>query len=129
MRRRKWLIGLGAVLALNATLWLAQTGFALPGSLGSYFFGPKMVRAEVVVKDAGAVHDFRIDRGRIRAISGSSLTLFERDGTLVTIAVSPSAQVTVNGGPGSFAALRKRMQATTIRVDNAAANRVIATTR
>ena len=127
--RRTWLIGLTAVLALNAALWLAQFGFALPTSLGSYFFGPKMVRAEVVVKDAGVVHDFRIDRGRIRAISGFTLTLAERDGTLVTVSVSPSAQVTLDGSPSSFSALRKRMQATVIRDNGAPAYRVIASTR
>ena len=122
-------MGLAAVLALNAALWLAQTGFALPTSLGSYFFGPKMVRAEVVVKDAGVVHDFRVDRGRIRAISGTTLTLAERDGTVVPVPVSPSAQVTINGSPSSFSALRKRMLATTIRDNGAPAYRVIAFTR
>jgi hypothetical protein len=127
--RRKWLIGLAAVLALNTVLWLAQTGFALPASLGSYFFGPKMVRAEVVVKDAGVLHDFRIDRGRITGISGSTLTLLERDRSTVSVPASPSAQITINGSPSSFSALRKRMQATTIRDNGAPAYRVIATTR
>ena len=127
--RRTRLIALAAVLTLNAVLWLAQTGFALPTSLGRYFFGPKMVRAEVVVKDGGVVHDFRIDRGRIRAISGSSLMLAERDGTLVTVAVSPSAAITINGSPSSLGGLRRRMQATTIRDGSAPAYRVIASTR
>jgi hypothetical protein len=126
---RRWVIGLAAVLSLNAILWLAQTGFALPASLGRYFFGPRMVRAEIVVKDAGVLHDFRVDRGRIRAISGSTLTLAERDGTVVSVPVSPSAQVTINGIPSSFSALRRRMTATAIRDNGAPAYRVIAKTR
>ena len=51
---------------MNATLRVAQPGLALPGSLANYFFGPKLVRAEVLVKDGGVLHDYRVDRGTIR---------------------------------------------------------------
>ena len=126
---RRWIFGLGAVLALNGSLWIAQTGLALPRSLASYFLGPKMVRAEVILKDGGVVHDFRFDQGRIRAVSGSSLTLLERDGTVVTVAVAPGAQVTVGGAPTPLTSLRRGMQAATIREGSGAAQRVIATRR
>ena len=62
-------------------LLVAQPGLALPGSLGNYFFGPKLVRAEVLVKDGGVLHDYRVDRGTIRNKAGGTLTLLERDGS------------------------------------------------
>jgi hypothetical protein len=96
---RKWLFLAVAALALNATLLLASGVFARPGAaLADFVFGPKVVRAEVVVFDGGGLHDYRIDRGRIRAISGRSLTIFERDGTTVTVAVAPNATIQGAGG-------------------------------
>src|SRR5919199_1193134 len=96
-----------AALALaGLTLWLVQAGFALPTSLASYFFGPKLVRAEVVLKSDGVLHDYRIDRGKIRGVSSSSITLRERDGTLQTIAVAATADVKLNGVAASLGALR-----------------------
>ncbi len=80
-------------------------GFALPGPLGSYFFGPKLVRADVLVKDGGALHLYRVDRGFIRSKANGSLVLRERDGSLVTIAVAPSAAITVRGQPAAYSAL------------------------
>ena len=102
---------------------------ALPGSLGTYFFGPKLVRAEVLVKDGGVVHDYRIDRGVIRAKSPGMLALLERDGSLVTIAVAPTAAITIGGRPAAFSALRRGMVATVIRDGDAPANEVRATAR
>ena len=124
---RRWLIALAAVLALNAGFWLAENGFALPAGLASFLLGPKMVRAEVLLKDASGLHDYRLDQGRIRAITPTSLTLAERTGEVVTIQVSPTAQVTIGGRPAPYTALRKKMTAVTIRDGNAPADRVIAT--
>jgi hypothetical protein len=121
-----WLVV--ALLAVNATLLLAQPGLALPGSLGNYFFGPKLVRAEVLVKDGGVLHDYRIDRGLIRNKAGGTLTLLERDGTLVGIAVAPTAAITINGRPVAYSALRIGMVATVIRDGDAPASEVRATT-
>ena len=73
-RRAKGLWIVAALLAVNATLLVAQPGLALPGSLGNYFFGPKLVRAEVLVKDGGVLHDYRVDRGTIRNKAGGTLT-------------------------------------------------------
>lgn len=116
-----------ALLALNAVLLAEGAGMALPGSLGSYFFGPKLVRAEVLVKDGGVLHDYRVDRGTIRAKPGAALALLERDGTLVTISVAPGATITIGGQPASFAALRRGMIATVIRDGDAPATEVRAT--
>lgn len=127
--KRKWLLALGAVLALNVSLWGAGFAFGIPRPLATYFLGPKMVRAEVVIKDATGVHDYRFDAGRIRAVTGSSLTLRERTGETVAIPVAPGATVTLAGVPTSLSALRRGMHATTIREGTAPAFRVIATRR
>jgi len=106
MRRK---LGLTAAAITLVALALVQTGAGGPASLGTYFFGPKLVRAEVVTSEAGAIHDYRVDRGRIRGIARAtmSLTLLERDGTLVTVQVSPSASITLGGAGVPFNRLRR----------------------
>ena len=128
MQKRKltlWTVT--ALLALNAVLFVAQPGLALPGSLGNYFFGPKLVRAEVLVKDAGVLHDYRIDRGVIRSKAGGTLSLFERDGSLVPIPVAPAATITIGGRPAVYSELRRGMVATVIRDGDAPATEIRAT--
>jgi hypothetical protein len=120
-KRSKALWAVAALLLVNAVLLAASPGLALPGSLGNYFFGPRLVRAEVLVKDGGALHVYRVDRGTIRAKTAGELQLRERDGTLVTIAVSPSAAITVGGRPAGYGALRRGMVATVIREGDAPA--------
>lgn len=118
-KRSKALWAVAALLAVNAVLLAAQPGFArsvaLPRSLAGYFFGPKLIRAEVLVKDGGALHGYRIDRGVIRSKANGSLTLRERDATIVTIPVSPTASISVRGRPASYSQLRRRMFVTVIR--------------
>ena len=104
-----------ALLALNAVLLAEGAGLALPGSLGAYFFGPKLVRAEVLIKDGGVLHDYRADRGVIRAKSPGTLSVLERDGSLVSISVAPAASITIEGRPVAFSALRRQMVVTVIR--------------
>lgn len=128
-KRSKALWAVAALLAVNAVLLAAQPGLALPGSLGAYFFGPKLVRAEVLVKESDGLHDYRVDRGVIRDKSPGSLTLRERDGTLVTIAVAPTASVTLQGRLSSFSALRRGMVATVIRDGDTPASEIRATGR
>lgn len=122
-KRSKALWAVAVLLLVNAALLAAQPGFALPGSLGAYFFGPKLVRADVVVKDGG-VRLYRVDRGKIRNKADGTLLLRELDGTLVTIAISPTAAVTVGGRPASYAELRRGMVATVIREGDAPATEV-----
>ncbi len=114
MRRAFALATSAAVLTALA---LVQTGAAGPGSLGAFFFGPQLVRAEVVMSDGGVLRDYRIDRGRIRAVAPGSISLLERDGTLVTIPVAPDAEVRAGGQSVPFFRLRRALGAvaTTIR--------------
>jgi hypothetical protein len=97
MSRRRFAVLALVLVALNAFFWVAQAGFALPQALIDRFFGPRMIRAEVLVQNGPAdVRDFRIDRGKIVAASAGSITLRERDGTVVTIQVAANARI--NGG-------------------------------
>lgn len=129
-KRSKALWSVAALLLVNAVLLVAQPGWAaLPRSLGNYFFGPKLVRADVLVKDAGALRVYRVDRGIIRSKAGGSLQLREGDATVVTIAVSPAAAITIGGQPASYSALRRGMVATVIREGDAPATEVRAQRR
>jgi len=88
--KRTWILLAVAAIVVNVTLWLATGVF---GAGGDFFFGPKVVSAEVVVLDGTGLHDYTIHRGRIRSISGRTLTLKQRDGNIVTVAVAPDALV------------------------------------
>jgi len=123
-RRTVFLLAFATLLALNAVLLLVQSGLALPGGLNAYLLGPKMVKAEIVVKDVGGLHDYRIDQGKIRAVGTSSLTLAERTGDVVTVSVSPGARITLGGRIVSLASLRKGMRAMTLRQGSGAADTV-----
>jgi hypothetical protein len=125
--RSKALWAVAALLVVNAVLLAAQPGYALPGSLGSYFFGPKLVRAEVLVKEGDGLHDYRVDRGVLRARGGAELSLRERDGSLVTISVTAGTAVTVGGRASSLAALRRGMTITAIRDGDGPATEIRAT--
>ena len=132
MRNRKltraiW--ALTALLALNAVLLAAQPGLALPRNLAGYLFGPAMVRAEVIVKEGAVLHDYRLDRGRIRTAGAGSLSLVEADGTVVNVAVAPNADITLNGARVPFAALKRGMKVLVIRNGEAAAIDVRASRR
>ena len=123
-KRRTAVWAFALLLALNAVLLVAQPGLALPGSLGNYFFGPKLVRAEVLVQDGGVLHDYRVDRGVIRAKANGTLSVLERDGSLVPIPVAATAAITIGGRPAAFGELRRGMLVTVIRDGDAPANEV-----
>ena len=126
--RKTLVIGaLLAALALNASLVLASSGVALPG--GSYFFGPAVVRAEIVVKNKTGVHDIRFDRGRLTAITGRTLTITERDETVVSVPVAQTARITLGGIPVTFGALRRGMKVETTQQGDEPAETVVATRR
>jgi hypothetical protein len=91
--------------------------------------GGGFIRAEIVTRGRGTVHDFRVDRGRIRQVRPGILTLRELDGSLVTIPVAPGAQIKIGGRDVDYAELRRGMQAITIRDGDAPAVRVVATER
>jgi hypothetical protein len=93
MKRRRFMLLAATLVALNTFFWLAASGFALPKSIVNQFFGNRMVRAEVILQAPGGPQDWRIDRGVVTAVSGSSLTVHEADGTDVTVPLTPSARI------------------------------------
>jgi hypothetical protein len=100
-----------------ATRRVLQTGW-----LAATYLGPSMVRLEAYVQRNGSPHDYRLDRGRIRAVAPGTLTLKERDGQFFVIPVSATATVRVNGRASTFGALRRGMTASALRDnDNPAA--------
>jgi hypothetical protein len=124
-----WVVAV--LLALNAVLLVAQPGLAVPRGLSQYFFGPKLVRAEVVMRDRGEVRLYRVDRGRIRSVRPAlnAVTILERDSSLVTIPIAQDADVSLNGRTVALNALRRGMVVTTVREGDAPAETVLATRR
>jgi hypothetical protein len=105
MNRRRFMFLAVALVAVNTFFWVAQGGFALPRAVINQFFGPRMVRAEVLLQNG---EDWRIDRGVVTSASGTTLTLREADGTTVTLDISPSARIQGGGRIKNIAQLKKR---------------------
>ncbi len=84
--------------------------------------------AEINVTLQKTPHTLILDRGKITKVSGTQLTLRERDGSIVVVPLSASAIVTVNGVPSTIYSLKRKMNAQTMRIDGGAAVRVRATT-
>jgi hypothetical protein len=113
--RRRFLYLATALVAVNSFFWLAQSGFALPQAIINQFFGGKMIRSEVLISAPGGTQDWRIDRGVITAISGTAVTLVEKDATVVSLQIDPNARVQ---GPARFASvaqLRRKLRVVVYR--------------
>ena len=93
MFRRRFAFLAAILIALNSFFWLAQGSFALPRAVIDRFFGPRLIRAEVIVGGPRTVNDFRIDRGVIVSTASGSITIRERDGTVVTVSVTAATRV------------------------------------
>lgn len=121
MRGRLLAAALGA---LAATVVLVPT--SLGESITRSLFGPGLIRAEAIVREGGVVRDYRVDRGRVRAIlrPTNAIVLREADGTIATITVAPDARIELGGRIVAFAAIRRGMQATTLREGGGPAIRV-----
>jgi hypothetical protein len=102
----------------------------IPFSSVAYWLGNRMIRAEIALKSSdGVLHDYLLDRGRIRQASPYALTLREADGTMVPITVSPGVRVRLNGRTASSVQLRKGMMATTMRDGDKPADQIWATSK
>ena len=69
-------------------------------------------------------HTLVLDRGRVTAVSPSSLTIREADGSSVQVALAPDTQIVVNGQPGELSGIRRGATAVTQRIDGGAARLV-----
>jgi hypothetical protein len=121
MSQRRFALLAVVLVVLNLVLWLAPAGMALRTSILSALFGPRMIRAEVVVQGgAGVTQDYRVDRGVITspAISNAaSITIRELDGTTTTIPIDATTRVS---GPAKFIGLplKKNLRVVVIRQAN-----------
>ncbi len=107
MNRRRFMFLAVALVAVNTFFWVAQGGFALPRAVINQFFGPRMVRAEVLLQNG---EDWRIDRGVVTSATGTSLTLREADGTTVTLDIAPGARIQGAGRIANVAQLKRRLR-------------------
>src|SRR5437870_2198050 len=123
-KRRIVMLLAGLFLALNVALALAQTGTGVPRVSVNRLLGPNLVRAEILWRSGGVQHDYLLDNGRIRSVGVGSITLVEKDGKVVTVAVAPDAEVTLRTSPVAFSALKRGMRAVTYRDGNAPAEKV-----
>jgi hypothetical protein len=121
--RRRFMVLAAVLVALNAFFWLTQVGAALPQAVIDRFFGPRLIRAEVVVRAGpGVVNDFRIDRGVITAATPGSIVVRERDGTFVTIEVEGNARVIGSASVTGVSQLRRGLRVLVVRKANAPAH-------
>ena len=121
---RPWTIAAAAVAALVVGATSLASSAAPPTearALGELFFSKAMARAEVVMVDRGAVHDYRIDQGRVVAYRPGTIELLERDGTRQVIPVAPDAQIVINGRISGLISVPLRVNAIAIRDGDAPA--------
>jgi hypothetical protein len=69
-------------------------------------------------------HTLVLDRGRVTAVSSTSLTVREQDGNSVQVALGPTTQVVVDGRPGQLSDIRRGVVAATQQIDGGAARQV-----
>jgi hypothetical protein len=77
-----------------------------------------------VLVQKGEVHDYRIDRGKVKSIRGGNIELRELDGTVQVVPIAATAQVTVNGQIAPLSLVSRGMVVTTIRDGESPAQQV-----
>jgi hypothetical protein len=125
MNRKRFMILAVALVALNTFFWVVPGGLALSQGLVDQLFGPKMIRAEVLVQTPTGTADYRIDRGVIKTIAPGSIILKEKNGDMVPIQIAPTAAVTgAVGRKGSSTALRVGLRVVVFRLADAPADTI-----
>jgi hypothetical protein len=114
-----------------AVLFAALSLLACAAAAGAVGGPPQIPRipgtwshAEINVTIKKVPHTLIVDRGKITEITMTQLTLREGAGITVTVPLTSQAIVTIDGKPATISHLRRRMTATTLRVDGGAAVRV-----
>jgi hypothetical protein len=122
------IVACGALLALNAVLFAVEPGLALPRSLAHYFYGNGLIRAEVLVRDAEGIHDWRLDQGRILRVmpARGMLRFIEHDGRVVEVQIAPDARIELHGRPVPLNFLRRGVRVLTVRDGEGPAEVVLA---
>jgi hypothetical protein len=112
-----------AIVALTAALCVPVASAA--GGAPPPF--PKLAgftHAEINVRIRKQPHTLILDLGRLMAVEPSGLVLLESDGTVVTVPLSPTTLITLNGRPAIASELHRRLIVETMRIDSGAAVRV-----
>jgi hypothetical protein len=87
----------------------------------------KWSHAEINVTIKKTPHTLIVDRGKVTEITTTQLTLKEGAGVSAPIPLNAQTIVMIDGRRATISDLRRRMTATTLRVDGGAAVRVRAT--
>jgi hypothetical protein len=125
MNRKRFMVLAVALVALNTFFWLVPGGLALSQGLVDQLFGPKMIRAEVLVQTPTGTADYRIDRGVIKTIAPGSIILKEKNGDMVPIQIAPTASVTgAVSRKGSINALKVGLRVVVFRLADAPADTI-----
>jgi hypothetical protein len=106
-----------SVLTPNASAVSGQKA----GQAVRALFGSSLVRAEIVSTAGSDVNDYRINRGVVRRVRPRFLTLAERGGSVVRIAISSSTRITVDGKRVKATRVRRGMRATALQKGSARA--------
>jgi hypothetical protein len=117
--------------ALLAALSLLACAGAAAGAGGAPPQIPRIPgtwsHAEINVTIKKVPHTLIVDRGKVAEITTTTLTLREGGGVSVVVPLNDETIVTIDGAHALTSDLRRRMTATTLRVDGGAAVRVRAT--
>jgi hypothetical protein len=97
MFSRRFVLLAVVLVTLNVTLWFAAPGLALRKAIVNQLFGPNMVRAQVHLKND---QDWNLDRGVIRSVDSTQVTLREYDGRIqqIPLASGPTGTKVIHRG-------------------------------
>jgi hypothetical protein len=115
-------------IAVTAACSLALAAGSASGA-GGGVMPAGWTHAEINYAVGRVPHTLILDRGRVAAVTPTSLTLREQDGSMVQIGLSSSTQVIVNGQPGQLSNIRRFANAVTQRIDGGPATQVRVTFR
>jgi hypothetical protein len=101
---RRFLLLATVLATLNVVLWFASPGLALRKALVNELFGPTMVRAQVYERNGT---EWNVDRGVIKQVSSTQVTLREFDGRIQAIPLSSTTDVIRFGRHFSTAVLAR----------------------
>ncbi|HET7568425.1 MAG TPA: hypothetical protein VFJ91_10565 [Gaiellaceae bacterium] len=124
MPSRRFVVLAAVLVVLNVVLWLAPAGLALRKAVIDQLFGPRMVRAEVVVATGtgASTTDYRLDRGVVTSATTTgvapAISLREADGTVQTIPIAATTRVLGAGRLALPALARRGLQVLVVREAN-----------
>ena len=87
---RRFVLLATVLVALNVVLFFAAPGLALRKALVGELFGPTMVRAQVFERNG---QEWNVDRGVIRSVDSTQVTLREADGRIQQIPLASTTDV------------------------------------